>query len=1084
MEASSKTYSFLITGSPQVNQVMQTKDWSTTHVGPQESWPFGLTSVLHLCHCSPVPMAIFWGPDLVVFHNDAFIPILGDKWVESIGQAASDVWSDIWHIVGHIDEQVFATGEAAIVNDQFLPLNRLGFIEECYCAWNMTPIKPSGDRIEGVMLLVNDVTYRVLNERRQKVLRELTQQTSSAKTTRDVFGLAATILEKSRQDVPFSLMYSIDRDGRQARLVAFTGIETDDPLLIDIVDLEQNEDPSSCKWPISTVFKTGTAQKIPNLFEHFGVNFKSYWLEDTHEALLLPIQISEDTGMLGVLIVGASPRSLLNDDYRTFFDLVTKQIANAYVNARACEEEQLHTKQLEELDRAKTVFFSNISHEFRTPLTLILDPLEETLADQIQPLPDHQFKRIEMVKRNAVRLLKLVNSLLDFSRMEAGRMQVHYAPTDISKQTANLASVFRSAIEKAGLEFNVNMNDIHEKVYLDSISWEKIIFNLLSNALKFTHQGSITMTLQKESENVVLQVIDTGIGIPKQELPLMFERFHRIENANGRSQDGSGIGLALTHDLVTLHGGTIHVESEEDKGSIFTISIPLGKRHLPPDRVHEDTPPEDNKPSTLSVPYVEEALCWLPPSQETLVIPDRPQSEIRPLPPARVAQSTVRETILLADDNPDMREYVGQLLSQHWRVYSVADGVSALKAARNLNPALILTDVMMPKMDGLQLTQELRQDPKTALIPIILVSARAGEESSREGLKQGADDYIVKPFTANGLIDRVRTHMELGKLRIQLDKAVKERTKELQETISELKQTTSALRKSQESYHRLASISPAGIFHYGIGGRFLFLNEKVYTLTGLEKIEGDEWISVLHPKDKQRVASAWKDFTEMKTDHFKQECQFIRHDGSVVYVIGEAVAEKDDYDQVRGYVGALTDISELKLLEQNRLEASQLLEEQQRRQVQQAESSRKNLEGFINMVCHEIRNPLMGIFGNVSYLQDSTITLKTFENQLSPKSLLNFQELERKFDESLKQIEQCVNHQKVIADDVLDLSKLESGKANSVIQSVGLKNLINEVVQIFKAPISLKKLELILEIPGHAPELGIHPFPSPLLSWF
>jgi PAS domain S-box-containing protein len=1054
---------WLTTGCSETNEIVRTKDWSTTSLGPIELWPSSLTNVLSLCFNANSPITVYWGPNYVVFYNDAFLPIMGDKHPQSLGQNARDATPEIWDIIEPIFEGVRKTGKPFSALDQLLPLKRFGYVEECYFHYNLSPIKIPDGTNEGILNIAVENTYRVLNERRQKFLRDLALETASAKSAGDVCVLAATIFD--RKDIPFSLIYLIDPRNRQAHLAGSSGFQVNDPLIPDVVDLTEKENLLGT-WPINIVAKTAMEQKIPDLFKHFGVTFSSYWPEATREALLLPIRISNQTGMFGVLVVGISPRRALDNDYRIFFGLVAGEIATAIVNARAYEEEKLHAKKLEELDRAKTVFFSNISHEFRTPLTLILDPLEDALADQSQPLPDCQFKRIEMVKRNAFRLLKLVNSLLDFSRIEAGRMQAQYVPTDLAKYTADLVSVFRSAIEKAGLILHVDMGSIEERVYIDKNSWEKIIFNLLSNALKFTFEGSITVTVKKCEERIELQVMDTGIGIPKQELPRMFERFHRIENVHGRSQEGTGIGLALTQELVKLHGGNIQIESEEGKGSVFTVFIPLGKAHLPPDHIHEETASKDSS-STLSVPFVEEALCWLP-AEPKEGVQEKPIEGT--MPPALV-QPTIKEIVLLADDNSDMREYVRQLLSDYWKVYAVADGEAALQAARDINPALILSDVMMPKMDGFQLTQELRHDPRTALIPIILLSARAGEESSREGLQQGADDYMIKPFTADTLIDRVRAHMELGRLRIQLDKAVKERTHELQETIVELEETASALRKSEENYRILASISPAGIVHCDKEGEIFFMNEKANIMLGLtlENAQREKWTAVLHPEDKERVYTAWKDFTKRKTGRFKEEYRFLRPDGSILWVIGEAAAEKDDKDQVKSYVGTLTDISEVKELEKKRLEASQQLEEHQRKRVQEAESARKNLENFINMVCHEIRNPLMGAFGNISFLQDIAISLKSFGGRLSTEAQPMLRELLHKQDESIKQIEQCIKHQKAITDDVLDLSKLESGKATFVIQSVRLKTIIEEVAQIFTAPLTLKKLSLILELPETDP---------------
>lgn len=1058
---------WITTESSEMDEVIRTKDWSTTSLGPVELWSSSLTSVLSLCLNAHFPMGIYWGPNFVFFYNDSFIPIAGDKHPRCLGQDGCDAWHEIWDIVGPNFDRIRETGQSVLADDQLLPMNRSGYLEECYFNYNLSPIKISDGTVGGVLKIVIENTYRVLNERRQNLLRELASQTAFAKSAGDVCASAATIFAKNTVDIPFALIYLIDLHNQQAHLAGSSGFQDNDPLVPDVVDLAEKENPLG-KWPINIVAKTATAQKIPDLFKHFGVNFSSYWPEEaTREALALPIGASsQSTGMFGVLVTGINPRRALDIDYRTFFDLVAGQIATAIVNVRVYEEEKLRAKRLEELDRAKTVFFSNISHEFRTPLTLILGSLEDALADQIQPLSDRQLKRVEMGKRNALRLHKLVNSLLDFSRIEAGRMQAHYVPIDLAKYTADLVSVFRSAIEKAGLILCEDINSSSEPAYIDKDSWEKIIFNLLSNALKFTHQGSITVTVKKCEERIEVRVIDTGIGIPKQELPHMFERFHRIENVHGRSEEGTGIGLALTQELVKLHGGNIQVESEEGKGSVFTVSIPLGKAHLPPDRINEEIVSED-RPGKLSVPFVEEVLCWLP--AESKGGGQEKPIESTTLP--ALAQSTIKETVLLADDNSDMREYVCQLLSDYWKIHAVPDGEAALQAARDINPALILSDVMMPKMDGFQLTRELRKDPRTSLIPIILLSARAGEESSREGLQEGADDYIIKPFSSKTLITRVQAHIELGKLRIQLDKAVKERTHELQETIAELEKTASDLKGSEESYRILASISPAGIFHCDKEGEIIFMNEKVSALLGLtlENAQGEKWTTALHPEDKERVYTAWKDFMGNRTKYFKEEYRFLRPDGSIVWIIGEAVAEKDDKGQVKSYVGSLTDISEMKELAKKRLETSQQLEEHQRKRAQEAKIAQKKMENFINMVCHEIRNPLLGVFGNISFLQDTAVSLGLFGGTLPVEAQPLFSELLQKLDESIKQIEQCAKHQKAITDDVLDLSKLESGKTIFAVQPVRLKAIIEEVAQIFSAPLTLKKLPLILELPETDP---------------
>jgi len=308
-------------------------------------------------------------------------------------------------------------------------------------------------------------------------------------------------------------------------------------------------------------------------------------------------------------VLGANPYRALDEAQMQFLEMTTGHIANAIASARAYEEERKRAEALAELDRAKTTFFSNVSHEFRMPLTLMLSPLEELLATE-GVIPPEQHQQIELIHRNSLRLLKLVNTLLDFSRIEAGRVQAVYEPTDLAAYTAELASVFQSVIEQAGLRFIVTCEPLTAAVYVDRQMWEKIVLNLLSNAFKFTFAGEIAVSLRQRQNKVELTVRDTGIGIPSAELPRLFERFHRVEGARGRTQEGSGIGLALVQELVRLHGGQVQVESIEGQGTTFTVTIPTGMAHLPSDRIQATR----TLASTAlgAAPYVEEALRWLP----------------------------------------------------------------------------------------------------------------------------------------------------------------------------------------------------------------------------------------------------------------------------------------------------------------------------------------------------------------------------------------------------------------------------------------------------------------------------------------
>ena len=479
-------------------------------------------------------------------------------------------------------------------------------------------------------------------------------------------------------------------------------------------------------------------------------------------------------------------------------------------------------EELAKLDELKTQFFANISHEFRTPLTLMMGPLEDALAgrDDLSPAIRESLK---LAQRNSLRLLKLVNTLLDFSRIEAGRMQASYEPTDLAQLTAELASVFRSTIERAGLRLIIDCPPIAEPVYVDCEMWEKIVLNLLSNAFKFTFAGEIEVALRSAGANAEMSVRDTGTGIPPEEIPRLFERFHRVKGASGRSYEGSGIGLALVQELVKLHGGTVRTESELNRGTRFIVSIPLGTAHLPADRIQAT---RDVASTRLAAgAYIDEAERWSPIAEGIQA------SELLRTEPANAggdndveSSSSPKEVIVLADDNADMRDYLARLLGGQYRVHAVSNGVEAIDAARQLHPALLLTDVMMPELDGFGVLRTIRDDASLSGIPVLLLSARAGEESRVEGLNAGADDYLVKPFTSRELLARVATHIKMARLR------------------REAAEKEARLRAEAEiERHRLQELlaqAPAGIgLLNGSDLRWTFVNNQFIRISGRSNSE-------------------------------------------------------------------------------------------------------------------------------------------------------------------------------------------------------------------------------------------------------
>jgi PAS domain S-box-containing protein len=729
-------------------------DWTSTPLGPLDGWPQSLRTAVSILLASRFSMWMAWGPELTFFCNAAYRrDTLGRKYPWALGRPASEVWAEIWDDIGPRIERVLSTGAATWDEALMLILERSGYPEETYHTFSYSPLRDEDGRVVGMLCVVSEDTERVIGERRMATLRDLGSDPSVVRTERQLLDFAADQLGRNPYDLPFTLTYLFGDDG-DARLAGVSGIAPGHLAAPETL-------PSSgySVWPIEK-----PAHGEPELIELDSASLNlptGAWQEPPAQALVVPL-LQQGSAPVGFLIAALNRHRRLDDGYRGFVELVAGHIAAGVGSARSYRAQQQRAEELAELDRAKTAFLTNISHEFRTPLTLILGPVDE-LRGRATGVDEQAREELELVHRNGLRLAKLVNTLLDFSRIQAGRMQAQFEPVDLSSVTAELASVFRSAIDRAGLTFTVDCPPLDEPVHLDREMWEKVVLNLLSNALKFTFEGSITVRVGREDTDAVVTVTDTGIGVPAAEMPRLFERFHRIETARARSTEGSGIGLALVRELVGLHRGTIIADSREDAGTTFTVRLPFGAAHLSTDELSPAPGPHALSGVTAE-PYVQEALRWLP--TDTDSAPSDTSSTAAADAGTPAESDSERTRVLIADDNADMRKYLTNLLrTSGYQVNDVPDGQQALEAIRSQVPDILISDVMMPGMDGLQLLAALRRDPRTAALPVLLLSARAGQEASIEGLQAGADDYLVKPFAAAELLARVRANLELARLR-------------------------------------------------------------------------------------------------------------------------------------------------------------------------------------------------------------------------------------------------------------------------------------------------------------------------------
>jgi PAS domain S-box-containing protein len=732
-------------------------DWSATALGVPERWPLSLRTALDILLASRFPMWMAWGEDLVFFCNAAYRrDTLGRKYPWALGRPASEVWAEIWEEIGPRIETVLSTGKATWDEALLLFLERSGFPEETYHTFSYSPLRDDGGAVVGMLCVVNEETERIVAERRMETLRDLGSDPTAVRTEAEMLAFTARQLERNLKTFPFTLTYLFDEG--VARLAGSSGIAEGHPAAPTVLAVD---DPEAL-WPAGAAAKGESA-----LVELAGLVPAElptgFWPGPPTQVAVQPLP-RQGGSPYGFLVAALNRYRPFDEGYRGFIELTARHIAAGVASARDYQAQQRRAEELAALDRAKTAFFSNVSHEFRTPLTLILGTLEE-LRTRLAGADELTREELEVARRNGLRLGKLVNALLDFSRIEAGRMQAGFAPEDLAALTAELASVFRSAVERAGLVFDVDCPPLPEPVYVDRNLWEQVILNLLSNALKFTFAGTIRVAVRGEPDGACVTVSDTGIGVREAEMPRLFERFHRIENVAARSNEGSGIGLALVKELVGLHGGVITAESAEGRGTAFTIRLPYGAAHLPPEARVAAAQSAAELDTAAADSFVQEALRWLPCDQDAGDARDL-SAVGSPWSSAARMRTAEPSHLLVADDNADMREYLARLLrGAGYLVSVVRDGVEALESVRAAPPDLVVSDVMMPRMGGLQLVEALRREPRTASVPVLLLSARAGQEASIEGLEAGADDYLVKPFSAAELLARVRANVELARMR-------------------------------------------------------------------------------------------------------------------------------------------------------------------------------------------------------------------------------------------------------------------------------------------------------------------------------
>jgi signal transduction histidine kinase/DNA-binding response OmpR family regulator len=710
-----------------IRAVYDQADWSATPLGPRDAWPALLRLVVDLCLDSEFPVQISWGPDLLVLYNEAYIPLLGaEKHPWALGRPAGEVGPDLWPASEEHLREVMQTGRAYHSDDRPLIIDRDGYPQEAHFTFSLSAIRDVDGKIVGLFNAITETTQHILYERRLQVLRRLgaisvTADDSLSSTCR----AAVEVIGRNRKSVPFAAVYLRDLPDQGPRRTAGYGFDETAAASCELVELA----PTS--GPILEVMEHGGAELVSGLRERYPGVFAHGPLGPLtpDQAFVLPVVMLGTRTPIGVLVLGINPYWRPDDAYTAFSSMAARQLGVIVTDAVTYQSERKRQQALAELDRVRNEFFQNVGHELRAPLTMLLTPLQDILRDPGVVLPAAARDTVETSVRAGDRLQRVVDSLRDISRAESGALIPYREDIDLASVTADVVEEFRPVIEGRRLNLRAEIPAEPLRAYVDRTMWTSIVSNLVSNALKFTLEGAVVVSLSANESQVVLTVADTGVGISGDEKVHIFERFHRGTSVD--QQPGSGIGLALVSDMTSAHGGAVEVASEPGEGSRFIVRLPRYNG------------------SSEAVRLADTAAAA--------------ESEEEP--------GGDRPRILIIEDEPDLRGYLTRIFTKDgYSVEAAADAESALTwlqdnvGAEN-SPDMVITDVMLPGQSGLDLLSMIRQDERMTRLPVVVLTAHADAESAVEAFAAGADDFVAKPFNSSELLARVHAHYEMNQLR-------------------------------------------------------------------------------------------------------------------------------------------------------------------------------------------------------------------------------------------------------------------------------------------------------------------------------
>ncbi|WVQ81842.1 hypothetical protein IAT38_003969 [Cryptococcus sp. DSM 104549] len=1117
-----------------VSVLMETTDWSKTPLGPRELWPQSLKTIVSLVLNYPHQSCLWWGPELTLIYNEPYAQAI-HKHPSLFGMSGPVAWSEIWASLGPLSEVVLK-GTPVWKEDDFLLFKQLphqgdGVFEE-YHTWMWVPVQKEDGTAGGLWNATIRTTEKVLVERRLATVREMGQRTSIARTKEEFITGMLDILGSNPKDIPFAALYDVQtttqkKDGPyaaeipvkadagevvqvDAELVGSIGIPDNHPSTPShlsfplrhrrtstaarftqggglssspalsvlssfsssgippqpLADSDHSFPPPVDQWPIREALQSRRLILVEDcsaFIQDFPIRV---WDELPNAAVVVPISSDSDEGVpTSVLVLGLNIRRPFDEPYESFV------LASCIAAVRSYEAERQQVDELAALDRAKSVLFSNISHELRTPLTLVSGPIDDILRDT----PDGQRKdTLMMVRRNVRRLSRLVSTLMDVSRLEAGRMKGTFRPVNLGLLTRDLSMLFKAAIEKAGLKYVVEVDTSNQAAYIDPEHWEKIVFNLIGNAMKYTMSGFVRVKLSYTEEDAILSVQDSGVGIPHSDIGLIGERFHRVQSVS-RSHEGTGIGLALTKELVALHGGRLEVESstvdesvDGSHGSTFRARIPLGADHLNPDSIDTGRLPNSSE-LTYGQGMVDEAMQWVRDGNSVISSDDSTAAlsgdssgpSSKAIDPSTLYFQK-NDVIMLVEDSADTRRYMKSIFSQYCTVVEAHDGKEALELCAKQIPDLVISDVMMPNLDGFGLLQAMKESKELRVVPVIILTARGTDDSKVSGIMAGADDYLAKPFNAREIVARAHMQLQLGKKIRHLEEAFEERTAELRV---------------------LAEYSPAGIFRADQSGTLTWANPSWYGIANYptdQPCDQIKWVEYVVEHQQEAVMDFWRNAlssTEVSQtgdwEHTNGRWTISTGGGAITNLSRSTIIRLDLIQPgLKGLLGCVTDITERKLRET--FQRQQVVEAEQRRA--DAEEAKRQQELLIDITSHEIRNPISSVMQissltNLLSLQEQLVLSIENKTAFTPtRQLMNNIEEDL---EALESIYQCGLSQERISNDVLSLGRIQLDMLQMFDVEFDMIREAQNILSVFQNEARMKRINLTFKAGDSLQKLGL-----------